>query len=318
VTDSAWVIGASGLLGRAVTRELARDSSVGLLLSGSMAWADDSTFDSQATAAIREITAEIYDSWTIFWCAGAGVVGTGQAQFDEELRRFRSFVDLMLHELPAGAADRGAFFFASSAGGVYAGSDGAPFSENTVPRPISPYGHTKLAAELVLRELASGRLPVLVGRIANLYGPDQRLDKAQGIISQLCRSSTGGSPTSIYVSLDTLRDYLFADDCAGLILDSMKRLRAERVAGDPSFMIKVLASQQAVTIGAILGMVRSIFKRAPNARIGSSASAAWQVRDLRFTSVVWPDLDQRTLTPLPVGVHAVARTMTLGSRSGTV
>ena len=49
---------------------------------------------------------------------------------------------------------------------------------------------------------------VLVGRIANLYGPGQNLAKPQGLVSQLCLANLTGQPLSIYVSLDTLRDYL--------------------------------------------------------------------------------------------------------------
>ena len=50
-------------------------------------------------------------------------------------------------------------------------------------------------------------LPVLIGRIANLYGPGQNLGKAQAS----CRSSAPRElerrPIAIWVSLDTLRDY---------------------------------------------------------------------------------------------------------------
>jgi len=61
----------------------------------------------------------------------------------------------------------------------------------------------------------------LIGRIANLYGPGQNISKPQGIISQICRSYLLGYPLSIYVSLDTLRDYIFAPDCAALVADAL-------------------------------------------------------------------------------------------------
>ena len=60
---------------------------------------------------------------------------------------------------------------------------------------------------------AADRPPVLIGRIANLYGPGQNLAKAQGLVSQLCAAQLERARSSIWVSLDTLRDYLFAPDC---------------------------------------------------------------------------------------------------------
>ena len=52
--------------------------------------------------------------------------------------------------------------------------------------------------------------------------------------------------------------------------------------------------------------MRRLFKKAPKIVIGSSAAAAFQVRDLSLRSVVWPWLDRRPITPLPVGMHATA------------
>ena len=67
----------------------------------------------------------------------------------------------------------------------------------------------------------------MIGRIANLYGPGQNLDKPQGLVSQLCAAHLERRPVSIWVSLDTLRDYLYAPDCAQMVLDCLDRARAE-------------------------------------------------------------------------------------------
>ena len=65
-----------------------------------------------------------------------------------------------------------------------------------------------------------------MGRIANLYGPGQGLEKPQGLISQIIRSHLIRTPISIYVPLDTMRDYLFAPDCGELVVDALRRLPA--------------------------------------------------------------------------------------------
>jgi len=69
---------------------------------------------------------------------------------------------------------------------------------------------------------------------------------------------------------------------------------------------KILASQRAITIGAVLGEMRRIFKTPPRIVLGVSAVSAIQARDLSLRSRVWLDLDRRPLTPFPVGVATTA------------
>jgi UDP-glucose 4-epimerase len=110
-------------------------------------------------------------------------------------------------------------------------------------------------------------------------------------------------PAAIYVPLDTIRDYLYADDCAGLILDAIDRAHAEARSG-PISVTKILASGDGVTVGNLLGVLKVITKRRPNVTLMSSPIAALQASDLRFRSVVWPELDARELTPLAAGIRA--------------
>ena len=96
---------------------------------------------------------------------------------------------------------------------------GAPFTEHTTPAPISAYGRAKLRSEEIATEFAvrTGSA-LLVGRLSNLYGPGQDITKPQGLISQLCRAQLTRQPLSVYVSLDTMRDYLFVDDAAAMVV----------------------------------------------------------------------------------------------------
>jgi nucleoside-diphosphate-sugar epimerase len=64
--------------------------------------------------------------------------------------------------------------------------------EDTLPRPISPYGATKLCAErLALAYQESFGLPVVVVRYFSVYGPRQRPDMAYNIfIDRILRGQT--------------------------------------------------------------------------------------------------------------------------------
>ena len=242
--------------------------------------------------------------WSVAWCAGASVTGTSEQALQLEVVALRETLDA-LAAFPRGSD--GAFFFASSAGGVYAGVGAPPYDESSPVRPLGAYGQAKLDAEALVTAWSHRTgTPSLIGRIANLYGPGQNLAKAQGLISQICRSHLTGQPLSIYVSLDTLRDYFFAPDCADLIVETLARLRQEPSESRACVVTKILASQRAITIGAVIGEMRRIFKRSPRIVLGASPVSAMQGRDLSLRSRVWPDLDRRMLTPLPAGIAATA------------
>ncbi|MHA7134535.1 NAD-dependent epimerase/dehydratase family protein [Oerskovia turbata] len=291
------VVGARGLLGRAVLQESAARGSV--VTSARVRWSDPDDATQDLAVSLDEARAAGGGPLRILWCAGAGVTATPQDVLDAELTVFRSFLDVVASLGPE-ERSRTTFFYASSAGGVYAGASEPPFSEDTVPSPLAPYGHAKLQAEAALARLTNAGARVLIGRIANIYGPGQDLGKPQGLISQLCLAHHTARPIGVYVSLDTLRDYVFVDDCAEMILDMVER--GEALPDEVGPVTKIIASQQSVSIAMLLGEMRRIFKRAPRVVLASSPHARQQARDLRFRSKTWPEIDQRVFRTLASGV----------------
>jgi UDP-glucose 4-epimerase len=265
-------------------------------------WADPDAALRQLRTGIRSLAERPGPRPRVAWCAGAGVTGTPTHVLEAELGVLRRFLE-ELGRLEPGTLD--ALFFASSAGGVYAGSVEPPFTEDHPVVPISPYGYAKVAAEAAVTQFARETgVPTVIGRIANLYGAGQDLGKAQGLVSHICRSYLTAQPVSVYVSLDTLRDYLYVSDCAALVVDLLDE--CSNGPGDPdgSATVKICASQRATTVGALLGECRRIFKKPPLVVLASSPTARYQPRDLRLRSTVWTHLDRRPVTPLPAGMHA--------------
>lgn len=98
--------------------------------------------------------------------------------------------------------------FASSSS-VY-GNAPLPMCEAAPPRPISPYGVSKLAAEhLCLLYEASHGLPVVALRYFTVYGPRQRPDMA---IHRFIRAIARGERISLYGDGDRSRDFTYVDD----------------------------------------------------------------------------------------------------------
>ena len=163
----------------------------------------------------RFVTEAGQQDWALVWAAGCGVVATGRSDLQAETNLLERFLSGVRRQHPQGD---GAFFLASSAGGVYAGSSKPPFSELTTPRPLSAYGEAKLEQEELATRILGNTVPVIVGRLSNLYGPGQNLAKAQGLVSLLCLAAATRRALNLFVPLDTLRDYLYVDDAAVMIV----------------------------------------------------------------------------------------------------
>lgn len=284
----AWVVGGGGLLGGAVRRLLHAQGRE--VRTAVVPWSEHAP----AVEALSRQAAGLPEGAEVYWCAGAGVVGTSSRALDAENAVLAAFLGRWQ---PSGATR---LFLASSAGGVYAGSRGAPFTELSDPVPVAPYGHAKLRAEALCRDFAvNAGVPLLIGRISNVYGPGQDIGKSQGLITLLCRAQLTRQPLNIYVSLDTMRDYLFVDDAAAMAVAGL-----EAVGDRGGTHLKVLAQGRASTIGAVLGELRRVSRRRPPIVLGTSAQALFQVRDLRLRSVVWPPLSAFARTPLVAGMAA--------------
>ena len=172
------------------------------------------------------------------------------------------------------------------------------FDEDTAPRPLVAYGRAKLAMERHASRVAeSTGLRVVLGRLANVYGPGQSLGKPQGLLSQLCLADATRRPLPVFVSLDTIRDYLYAADAARMVVRTIELAR--RGAGIRGR--KVLASGRPVTVGYLVSEARRVFHR-PLRTIPVGGASAGQVLDLRLESRVWTTVDALATTPLAAGL----------------
>lgn len=312
VGSVAWVVGRGGLLGSAVERSLASPVQRTEVLNDAPAglpWQDAAACTPHFDAAARTLFARAAGRrWSVLWCAGAGVVGRSEEALRRETDVLRSLLDRLSARRPRGAP--GSFFFASSAGGIHGGAQGAVCDERSTPRSISAYGDAKLAQEelVVAWARAEGGVSTLHGRISNLYGPGQDLRKPQGLISQLCRAVILGRPAHVFVPLSTRRDYLYGDDCAALVTSALARLAEEAERdGDALHVRKILASGRETSIAAIISLLRRIAKRPVRLVSAPTPQSRLQPPVLRLRSVVWTDMPRPPPTPLDVGIHRVWR-----------
>jgi nucleoside-diphosphate-sugar epimerase len=101
------------------------------------------------------------------------------------------------------------FVYASSSS-VYGDTTDLPMREQSLPRPISPYGVTKLAAEhLCWLYWRSYGLPTVSLRYFTVYGPRQRPDMA---FHRFLKGALRGEEITLYDDGEQTRDFTFVSD----------------------------------------------------------------------------------------------------------
>jgi len=142
------------------------------------------------------------------------------------------------------------FIFASSSS-VYGASRDVPFREDApADRPVSPYGATKRAGELLVHSYAHlYGLKCASLRFFTVYGPRQRPDMA---IHKFTSSISAGRSIPFYGDGSSARDYTYIDDIVDGVVAALDSAVAYEIVnlGDSS---PVTLSRMVETISSAVG-----------------------------------------------------------------
>jgi len=117
-----------------------------------------------------------------------------------------------LNILKALSDGHGKLVFASSAA-VYGDNQNLPLKESEKPKPLSPYGITKVSAEYyckVFYELYG--VPTVSLRYFNVFGERQGYNQYAGVISIFINRALKGEPLIIYGDGRQTRDFIYVKD----------------------------------------------------------------------------------------------------------
>ena len=119
--------------------------------------------------------------------------------------------------------------FISASSNAVVGEQTPPIDESKMPRPLSPYGASKLAGEaLCSAYYHSYSMNTICLRFANCYGPYS--EHKTSVISKFIKQITSGDSLTIYGDGNQTRDFVHVDDvCQAIHLCLTK---AESVAGE--------------------------------------------------------------------------------------
>ena len=180
----------------------------------------------------------------VFHLAGQPGVRSFGDVFELYLRR-NVLATQRVFEAAAAAGVRVVFASSSS---VYGEAERYPTSEDTPPRPLSPYGITKLACEHLAR--AYGRsfgLDAVVLRYFNAYGPRQRPDMA---FTRVVLALAEGRPFTLFGDGEQSRSFTYVADVVSATVAAMERAEAGDVlnvgGGEEATMNDAIARLEAI------------------------------------------------------------------------
>jgi UDP-glucose 4-epimerase len=147
------------------------------------------------------------------------------------------------------------FVYASSSS-VYGDLVAIPMREDALPRPLSPYGVTKLAAEqLAYLYHVNFGVPTVALRYFTVYGPRQRPDMG---FHRFFRSALRGDPISVFGDGEQTRDFTFVADAVTATIAAGRK-------GAPGAVYNIGGGSR-VSVNRVLDIVGALSGRPLNLR----------------------------------------------------
>jgi len=146
------------------------------------------------------------------------------------------------------------FVLASSSAPL--GEQEPPIDETKVPKPLSPYGASKLAAEGYCSAYAgSFGLETIALRFSNVYGP--RSTYKGSVVAKFIKNILSGIPLTIYGSGGQTRDFIYVEDLCDAIDLALS-------AADPRAFGSVfqIATFRETTVNELAEMLKSAAEKA--------------------------------------------------------
>ena len=285
------VTGAAGFIGSHLVEALEADAHEVVAVDSFTDYYDPAlkeenaaSFDvSRLDLAEDELALDGFDG--VFHLAGQPGVRASFEDFDAYVRRNI----LATQKVFESAAHSGVRVVFASSSSVYGDAEQYPTSEDAPPRPISPYGITKLACEHLAYAY---ELDAVLLRYFTVYGPRQRPDMA---FARVVEALARGSSFELYGNGSQSRSFTYVADAVAATIGAMQHAPAGALynvgGGTEATMRDAIATLEDVSGRTLDLAVREV--------------AAGDVRRTSAdTARIERDLDWRATTQLGDGLRA--------------
>jgi UDP-glucuronate 4-epimerase len=189
------------------------------------------------------------------------------------------------------AAAAGVRVVLASSSSVYGDAERFPTGEDVEPRPVSPYGVTKLACEHLARAYATTfDLDVVTLRYFTVYGPRQRPDMA---FARMISALAAGTPFPLFGDGSRSREFTYVGDAVEATIAALEA---------PSGAVYNVGGGSEASMSEAIAVLERIAGRA--LELDSRPPAAGDMRRTSAdTSRIRADLGWSPTTPLDDGLR---------------
>jgi UDP-glucuronate 4-epimerase len=147
------------------------------------------------------------------------------------------------------AAAAGKRVVLASSSSIYGDAEAYPTAEDAAPRPISPYGLTKLGCEHLAHAYARGfGLDAVVLRYFTVYGPRQRPDM---FLRRACDRLCDGATFDVYGTGTQTRSFTYVGDAVEATIVAMQSAPPDSVynvgGGEEASMLHAIAALERIS-----------------------------------------------------------------------
>lgn len=230
--------------------------------------------------------------WVFHQAAQAGVRASWGVEFSHYTHHNVLGTQRLLEAVRNSSIEK--FVYASSSS-VYGASGKLPMHEDDLPRPLSPYGVSKLAAEHLCHLYHQNfKVPVVSLRYFTVYGPAQRPDMA---FHRFITALLNDREITVYGSGEQTRDFTFIDDIV------TANLYAAETAGVEGRVYNIGGGSR-ISVNGVLEMLGHIAGRSTRIRY-EGIQAGDPPHTYADTGRAYAELGFRACTNLEDGLRAM-------------
>lgn len=256
------VLGATGFIGRHLVTRLARDNyPLSILARGRTSF----TAEYETLGQCTVVHGDVQDACALHACLqGADICihlvsttipSTSNADPLFDIQSNLAGTIRMLETARLCAVKK--IIFASSGGTVYGTPLYLPMDELHPTDPICSYGIVKLAIEkyLFMYQKLHG-MDFIALRMANPYGPGQRHERGQGVVTAFMHSINMGLPLQVWGDGTIERDFIYIDDVIDAFICA---IRAEKTSG-----VFNIGTGNGLSLNSIINTISSVLNKSPD------------------------------------------------------
>jgi UDP-glucose 4-epimerase len=293
------VLGGTGLIGsRVVTRLLKAGIPVTTLSRRGYLGGDP------APSQLRVVTGDVSDAAVlgdairdadqVVYAVSSGTPQIPSSTPLADMERAIGPLLVVLEAMRIGSGMR--LFFLSSGGAVYGNPTSLPVTEDAPTAPISPYGVWKLAAEKYIAMYGHVYgIQYCIVRAGNVYGDGQVIRHGHGAVATVLQAAETSRAVHVLGNGDDLRDYVFADDLAHVLVELVTRSNLPQVIN--------VGTGQGTSIRQLIAIIEQV--TGTTIRAGHVPPRPFDVGSIVLDSNRLSTLVEWLPTPLQVGIAGI-------------